>query len=101
MPRTRQWTFRSPDITNSNKLHTLITRAATQHGIDDDRDHEVGDLQDALGIALRLMTPDQLSAVFVDVREHVADGFPEMAQFDQRKSTAEITLRYNPIEEML
>ena len=97
MPQTRQLTFRAVDITKSSALHALITRAATQHGFDDDPHHEVGDLQDALRIALRLMTPDQLSALFASVREQVADGFPEFAQFDQTTPTAEITLSYNAI----
>jgi len=45
----------------ATRLYDRITIAAIQHGQDDDPDHEVGDLQEALSICLELMTPDQLA----------------------------------------
>jgi hypothetical protein len=43
------------------KLLGEIFTFAEQHGVDDDPDHEVGDLQDALRLALNLMTLEQLA----------------------------------------
>lgn len=40
----------------------LCIRAAHQHGMDDDPDHEAGDLQDSLRDMWRLLTPGQRSA---------------------------------------
>jgi len=51
-------------------------RAAEQHGIDDDPDHEVGDLQDHLRDMWNLLTPEQRSAfaALSDVRARVELG---------------------------
>jgi hypothetical protein len=55
-------------------LYDKISEAATQHGMDDDPDHEVGDLQDALRDALSLMTPAQLKQLEAMSAERIADG---------------------------
>lgn len=44
-----------------DRVLNAILRATTEHGQDDDPDHEVGDLQAALSIILPLLTPEQLS----------------------------------------
>lgn len=40
-----------------------LIHAARQHGLEDDPDHEVGDLQDILRAAWEIMTPDQRTAL--------------------------------------
>jgi hypothetical protein len=40
--------------------------AATQHGEDSEPDHEVGDLQQYLRVAFRLMTPEQRDVFAAD-----------------------------------
>ena len=49
--------------------------AAEQHGMDDDPDHEVGDLQDYLREVWSLLTPEQRAtfAELPDVRERLAN----------------------------
>jgi rRNA maturation endonuclease Nob1 len=37
-----------------------VTDAAQKHGSESEPDHEVGDLQDALRVALNLLTPEQV-----------------------------------------
>lgn len=41
-------------------LYRLITNSAQRHGRDSEPDHEVGDLQETLGVFIGLLTPKQL-----------------------------------------
>ena len=44
-------------------LHDKLIAGATKHGESDEPDHEVGDLQDVLLLALQLMTARQLATL--------------------------------------
>lgn len=58
-----------------NDAETYID-AATQHGEDDDPDHEVGDLQTYFRVAFGLLTPEQKVEFSknAQVREYLALG---------------------------
>lgn len=59
------------------RVLNAILRAATEHGQDDDPDHEVGDLQAALSIILPLLTPEQLN-VAINQLHASQDGFSDV-----------------------
>lgn len=52
-------------LTDAVELHAEICRLARLHGENDDPDHEVGDLQDALQHCLTLMTEEQCKELVV------------------------------------
>ena len=62
-----------PQIAASLRVYTRlrgdIYSHATQHGLADDPDHEVGDLQDCLSEALSLLTTDQLKTLRITLKE--------------------------------
>jgi len=49
-----------------------IKMKASQHGSDDDPDHEVGDLQEVVGIALAIMPDKSIPAFERALKEHFA-----------------------------
>jgi hypothetical protein len=57
-----------PPITATSLYNTII-KAAKEHGEDSEPDHEVGDLQDCLGEALKRMAPAQLEALQTELKE--------------------------------
>jgi hypothetical protein len=60
-------------VMNAYELFLKVINAAEQHGIDSGPDHEVGDLQDALEEALKLLTPEQLEVY----EKRLHEVFPE------------------------
>ena len=54
---------------SATALYNDITNAAKQHGKDSEPDHEVGDLQDCLGEALKLLNATQLRTLRENLKE--------------------------------
>lgn len=63
-------------LTGRNRTTDLLEKSATQHGQDDEPDHEVGDLQEFLRAAVSLLTDDQRSRLYAkpEVRAVLAVG---------------------------
>lgn len=61
---------------------TRILTAAEHHGRDDDPDHEVGDLQDALGLCWKRLGPRAREAV---LRDYFEDHPDEKGRLDDEE----------------
>jgi len=64
---------------------TFYLGAAQAHGEDSDPDHEVGDLQDFLRAAFKIMTPEQRKAFTLDetVQQTLEGAFGDLDQFEE------------------
>lgn len=70
---------KKPDFIDPHALHSKLTAAAKQHGEDSEPDHEVGDLQDALELALVNMSQESLRALQGDPRWQELMGWGDVA----------------------
>lgn len=66
----------SEHIEKHEHLFERIKLAAKTHGEDSELEHEVGDLQEALRVALSLLDRDQLYLVEEELEEQIDEWLP-------------------------